>query len=61
MSSNQTNFEAEYKSIKAQYDSLLEKNQNDLIKIKQKEKQLNVSAHLILGGNSQAQRGKGTC
>lgn len=34
--------DTDYKTLKAQYDALLDKNQNDLIKIKQKEKQLNV-------------------
>lgn len=58
MSANQINLEAEYKSLKTEYDSLLEKNQNDLIKIKQKEKQLNVSPLLILGGNTQIKRRK---
>jgi hypothetical protein len=43
MSSKQFNYESEYKSLKAQYDALLDKNQNDLIKIKQREKQLTVS------------------
>lgn len=34
--SKKTPSEADYANLKQQYDSLLEKNQNDLIKIKQK-------------------------
>jgi hypothetical protein len=47
MSTKQINYESEYKSLKNQYDSLLEKNQNDLIKIKQKEKHLSVPPSLF--------------
>ena len=36
------NAETMYKNLKREYDELLEKNQNDLIKIKMREKQLNV-------------------
>jgi hypothetical protein len=32
-----------YNNLKKEYDELLEKNQNDLIKIKMREKQLNVT------------------
>lgn len=35
-----------YKGLKKEYDLLLEKNQNDLVKIKIKEKTLNVSSWL---------------
>lgn len=58
MSSKQINFESEYKSLKGQYDALLDKNQNDLIKIKQKEKQLTVPPSYIPGGNRQIQKRK---
>ena len=36
-------YQVKYKNMKKEYDELLEKNQNDLIKIKMREKQLNVS------------------
>jgi hypothetical protein len=39
----------EYSSLKQQYDQLLDKNQNDLIKIKQKERNLNVRLDRYLG------------
>lgn len=42
----QTHSDADYINLKQQYDSLLEKNQSDLIKIKQKEKSLNVACQL---------------
>lgn len=35
----------EHSSLKKQYDQLLEKNQNDTIKIRQKEQALNVPHH----------------
>lgn len=35
----------EYNTLKTQYDQLLEKHQNDTIKIKQKEQALNVPSH----------------
>ncbi len=37
------NYEELYKNMKRDYDELLEKSQNDLIKIKIREKQLNVT------------------
>lgn len=33
----------EFNSLKQQYEQLLDKNQNDLIKIRQREKNLNVT------------------
>jgi hypothetical protein len=57
MSSKPINYESEYKSLKGQYDALLDKNQNDVIRIKQREKQLTVFCTYIPGGTRKMQTG----
>jgi len=39
-------YEEMYRGVKKEYDQLLEKNQNDLVRIKIKEKTLNVTDEL---------------
>lgn len=47
MRNTQEGLEKLYLNLKRDYDSLLEKNQNDLVKIRIKEKMLNVPIYLF--------------
>ena len=51
-------YEEMYRGVKKEYDLLLEKNQNDLVRIKVKEKTLDVSVRLCRKGSKQLGRKK---
>jgi hypothetical protein len=59
MRNSQEGLEQLYAGLKRDYDSLLEKNQNDLVKIRIKEKMLNVAIHLFRR-KSNRYKGKGS-